>query len=321
MKREINSGFISGIARKAGRRGLMLLLMATAYSCEHTARLTGTEMPDHFFDKEGHRGCRGLMPENTIPAMIRALELGVTTLEMDIAITADKQVLISHDPFFNSEITTKPDGGFIEEKDERNYRIYGMTYRQTLQYDVGLKFYPDFPRQKKIPVHKPLLADLVDSVRIYAAKNNKPFPYLNIETKTRPETDGIFHPGPVEFVDLLMAVIRDKKIEDKVIIQSFDIRTLQYLHRKYPAIMTSLLVEKQDDNLHRQFKRLGFIPTVYSPAYKLVNTKLINQCHRQHVRVVPWTVDERAEIEKLIRIGVDGIITDYPDLLSGMKVD
>lgn len=312
----MDSGFVFSIARKASRRSLVLLLMAMICSCGHTARLAGTNPPDHFFDREGHRGCRGLMPENTIPAMIRALELGVTTLETDIAITADKQVLISHDPFFNSEITTKPDGSFIEEKDERNYRIYGMTYSQTLQYDVGLKFYPDFPTQKKIPVQKPLLADLVDSIQLYVTKNNKPFPYLNIETKTLPETDGIFHPGPVEFVDLVMTVIRDKKIEEKVIIQSFDIRTLQYLHREYPSIKTSLLVEKQDGSLHQQFKKLGFIPTIYSPDYKLVDARLISRCHRQHVKVIPWTVDERAEIEKLIQIGVDGVITDYPDLFD-----
>lgn len=267
------------------------------------------------FDKEGHRGCRGLMPENTIPAMLHALDLGVTTLEMDVCITKDKKVILSHDPYFNHDLSTKSDGTFIGSDEEKNYKLYDMTYVETQQYDVGMKPHPRFLQQKKIPVHKPLLSDLLDSVQQYMMTRRKPFPYFNIETKTQSAGDNIFHPGPEEFVDLLMSVIKEKGLEDRTIIQSFDFRTLQYLHEHYPSIKTAMLVEDSDKRtLDTQVKALGFSPTIYSPAYQLVKAELIQQCHNQGIKIIPWTVNEKAKIDELRRMGVDGIISDYPDL-------
>jgi glycerophosphoryl diester phosphodiesterase len=291
---------------------VVILLLA----CNHTKKIQSHPvMISSSFDKEGHRGCRGLMPENTIPAMLRALDLGVTTLEMDVCITKDKKVVLSHDPWFNHDITTKAAGTFIDESEERNYKLYGMTYVETQQYDVGMKPHPRFSKQKKIPVRKPLLSDLLDSVQQYMMTRRKPFPYFNIETKTQPAGDNIFHPEPTEFVELLMAVIKEKGVEDRVIIQSFDFRTLQYLHEHYPAIKTAMLIEDSDKrSLKKQVKDLGFTPTIYSPAYQLVNAELIQQCHDQHIQIIPWTVNDKEKIEELKKMGVDGIITDYPDL-------
>ena len=116
------------------------------------------------FDLEGHRGCRGLMPENTIPAMLKAIDLNVNTLEMDVVITADKKVILSHEPFFSHEITTLPGGDTIEAKNEWQYNIFHMTYDSVKQYDVGLRPHPRFPAQQKMKVVKPLLADLIDAV-------------------------------------------------------------------------------------------------------------------------------------------------------------
>src|SRR5258705_1416154 len=166
------------------------------------------------FDKQGHRGCRGLMPENTIPAMLNAVGLGVTTLEMDIVFTKDKKAILSHEPFFNHEITTRPDGSFIETKDERNYNIYQMDYEQVKTYDVGMKPHPRFPKQQKMKAGKPLLSDVIDAVNKDMMTRRRPFPYYNIETKTQPATDNIYHPAPAEFVELLMAVIKAKQIVD-----------------------------------------------------------------------------------------------------------
>lgn len=269
------------------------------------------------FDKQGHRGCRGLMPENTVPAMINAVGLGVTTLEMDVVITKDKQVILSHEPFFNHEITTKPDGGFITSKDERTYNIYQMDYAAIVKYDVGLKPHPRFPKQEKMKAAKPRLADVFDSVNNYMMMARRPFPYYNIETKTNPATDNTYHPAPAEFVELLMKVIKEKQMEEQVIIQSFDFRTLQYLHQKYPQIKTTMLIEDFDTRtFEQQLKALGFTPTIYSPAYKLVTKELIEKCHLQNIRIIPWTVNTKTEIEKYKSMGVDGIITDYPDLFN-----
>ena len=269
------------------------------------------------FDKQGHRGCRGLMPENTIPAMINALSLGITTLEMDICISKDKKVFLSHEPFFNHEITTRPDGSFIEAKEEKSYNMYRMDYDSILKYDVGMKPHPRFPQQQKIKAVKPLLSDVFEVIKQDMMTRRRPFPYYNIETKTMPATDNIYHPAPAEFVELLMKVIKENQMEEYVIIQSFDFRTLQYLHMHYPAIKTAMLVEDFDNrSFEQQLKSLGFIPTIYSPAYQLVTKELIAKCHAQGIKVIPWTVNTKAEIEKFKTMGVDGIITDYPNLFD-----
>lgn len=269
------------------------------------------------FDKQGHRGCRGLMPENTWPAMKKALDLGVTTLEMDIAFTKNKDAVLSHDPWFAEEITTKPDGKYMGPREERKFNIYWMTYEDVKTFDVGMKPHPRFPQQQKMKAVKPLLKDVIDSVKEYMMTRKRPFPYFNIETKTIPDFDGVFHPKPEEFVDLLMAVIKEKGIEEYVIIQSFDFRTLKYLHQKYPSIKTAALIEDYDKKeLSEQLKELGFTPTIYSPAYQLVDKNLIKACHRKNIKVIPWTVNTKEKIDELKKIGVDGIITDYPNLFE-----
>jgi glycerophosphoryl diester phosphodiesterase len=269
------------------------------------------------FDKEGHRGCRGLMPENTIPAMLKAIDLGVTTLEMDISFTKDMEAIISHEPFFNHEITTKPDGSFIDEKEEKQYNIYTMTYAEVKRYDVGSKPHPRFPEQQKMEVHKPRLADLIDSVEKYITENKLKKVFYNIETKTMPATDNIYHPAPAAFVDMLMKVINEKGIQNRVIIQSFDIRTLQYLHDKYPLMKTALLAEADNkSSFRKQLKDLGFNPTIYSPDFALVNGILIKDCHDKKIKIIPWTVDDRNKITELKKLGVDGIITDFPNLFN-----
>lgn len=302
------------------RKYLLISFLIVATSCSNSKKMQDANKDTYVkgeFDKQGHRGCRGLMPENTVPAMIYALGMGVTTLELDVVITKDKKVVLSHEPFFNHEITTKPDGSFVAEAEEKSLKIYNMTYEEVKKYDVGMKPHPRFPEQKKLKAVKPLLSEVIDSVRKDMMTRRRPFPFYNIETKTKPETDGIFHPAPAEFVELLMAVIKEKDIEDYVIIQSFDFRTLQYLHKKYPHIKTAMLIEDFDKRtLEGQLKDLGFTPTIYSPASKLVDDTLIEKCHAKNMKVIPWTVNTKEEIEKYKKMGVDGIITDYPNLFN-----
>ena len=269
------------------------------------------------FDKQGHRGCRGLMPENTVPAMLNAIGLGVTTLEMDISISKDKKVFLSHEPFFNHEITTKPDGNFITEKEERSFNMYKMNYDDIIKYDVGIKPHPRFPDQQKIKAVKPLLSDVFKAVKEYMMTARRPFPLYNIETKCLPATDNIYHPAPAEFVELLMAVIKENQMEEQVIIQSFDFRTLQYLHLHYPNIKTAMLVEANNRNSFRkQIKDIGFTPTIYSPEESLVIPDLIKNCHDLNMKIIPWTVNDKTKIKEFKQMGVDGIITDYPNLFN-----
>jgi glycerophosphoryl diester phosphodiesterase len=274
-------------------------------------------MPLPSFDEEGHRGCRGLMPENTVLAMMKAVDLGVTTLEMDVVITADDQVVCSHEPFFNHEITTLPDGSALSEREERNRNIFRMTYAETKQYDVGLKPHPRFPRQEKVKAVKPLLSELIDDVEAYVQLRDKKKVFYNIETKTNPATDGIYHPAPQEFVERLMDVIEQKKIKGRTIIQSFDFRTLKIIHKDHPGIRISALIEQGDTkSVDEQIQELGFIPDIYSPHYSLVNEELVKTCRDKKMKLVVWTVNDAAEMTRFRKMGVDGIISDYPDLFN-----
>jgi glycerophosphoryl diester phosphodiesterase len=286
--------------------------------CSTTKKLPMSNDPffNMGFDKEGHRGCRGLMPENTIPAMLRALDIGVTTLEMDAVITKDSQVILSHEQWFGEEITTKPDGSFMGPREERKFNIFWMTYEQVKTFDVGMKPHPRFPQQQKMKVVKPRLVDVIDEVEKHATETGRALPYYNIETKSLPEFDGVFHPLPGKFVELLMAVILQKGISERVIIQSFDFRTLRYLHEHYPRVKTAMLIEGTDKRkLEEQLKDLGFIPSIYSPEQTLVTPALVRSCHQKNMRVIPWTVNELHDIENLKKMGVNGLISDYPDRL------
>ena len=267
------------------------------------------------FDKEGHRGCRGLMPENTIAAMLKAIDLGVTTLETDAIITKDNKVILSHEPFFNHEISTKQDGLLVTEIEEKSLNIYQMNYEEVLKYDVGLRPHPRFPNQQKMAAVKPLLADMIEAVEEYCKQNNKALPNYNIETKTNPATDNQYHPQPAQFVNLLVSVIKEKKIESRVIIQSFDIRTLQYLHEHFPEFKSALLIEDYDKKpFALQLKELGFIPTIYSPDYSLVTPLLVKQCRNVGIGLIPWTVNSIEKIKELKKMGVNGVISDFPNL-------
>ncbi|MBF9254287.1 glycerophosphodiester phosphodiesterase [Pontibacter sp. 172403-2] len=265
------------------------------------------------FDIEGHRGARGLMPENTIPAMLKALEIGVTTLEMDAQISRDGQVLLSHDPYINPAHELLPNGDEIPDADKQKYVLYEMDYADIRQFDAGSKYYDKFPDQQKLKTYKPLLSEVIDTVQQYIRAHHLPQVFYNIETKSKAETDGKYHPAPDEFVQRLMDVITEKEIEPYVIIQSFDVRTLQVLHAQYPEIKTALLVENIL-GLEANLRKLGFVPDIYSPNYKLVTSKLVADCHRQGIKVIPWTVNDINEIKQLKAKGIDGIITDYPDL-------
>lgn len=265
------------------------------------------------FDYEGHRGCRGLMPENTIPAMLTALDLKVSTLEMDLHITKDSQVILSHDHWFNPDITTKPDGSFTEPHDT-SYILYQMIYDSISKFDVGRKSYDKFPQQKKMHVTKPLLQDLIDSVQQYCSIHKQTVAY-NMEIKSSVEGDEIYHPKVEKYVDLVMAVLQKKNIQQDVIIQSFDMRPLQYLHQKYPYMRTSFLIENNEKRpVSKLVKSLGFVPTIISPEYTLVTTKFVSDCHQQHIQVIPWTVNNVDDMKKLKALQVDGLISDYLNL-------
>jgi glycerophosphoryl diester phosphodiesterase len=236
-----------------------------------------------------------------------------------VVISKDKKVVVSHDVYFHQNITTTPEGNTLTKAEAEKRLLYTMPYDSIRRYDVGLKPHPDFPRQQKMAVHKPLLSDLLD-VTEKGAKDRRSPVYYNIEIKSKPENDGKKHPPIEEFIDLVIAVIQDKGELNRTTIQSFDPRALQVVHRKYPNVTTSLLMEATDKRtLEEQLQDLGFTPKVYSPHFSLVTPALVELCHQKGIKVVPWTVNNIEEMQRLIALKVDGIITDYPDLFSQLK--
>lgn len=265
-------------------------------------------------DVQAHRGGMGLMPENTIPAMLNAVKLGARTLELDCIITADNKVVVSHDAYMSAEFMRKPDGSDITKAEQKKLALFSMSYDSIRKYDAGTKPHPRFPQQQKMNVHRPLLADLIDSVEAYVKQHHLKPVYYNMETKSSPDGDGVYNPAPDVFVERVMAVIQQKKIAGRVTIQSFDIRTLQALHKKWPKQKTALLIGNQQ-SFAANIAELGFVPDIYSPNFKLVTAELVKEAHAKKVQVLPWTVDEEADLQQMLSLGVDGIITNYPDRL------
>ena len=263
-------------------------------------------------DIQGHRGCRGLMPENTIPGFIRALGSGVNTLEMDVAIAADHSVVVSHDPFFHHYISTGPDRLEINEKNMLTHNIFKMDYPTIASYDVGLKPHPNFPLQRKIPAIKPMLSMVFDTVESYLKANNLPTVQYSIELKRNPKYDNQFHPDGETFVNDVLRVLQKYDLDERIILQCFDIETLQIIHRKKPNIKLAYLIASSTDFVDN-IDRLGFVPDIYSPAHKLVDTKLVQYCNDQGMKLIPWTVNEVSDLERMMLLGVHGVISDYPD--------
>jgi len=266
------------------------------------------------FDIQGHRGCRGLYPENTIKGFLKAVDIGVTTLEMDVVISKDGQVVLSHEPFLSQEICYDSIGAEIPDSMAKAYNLYQMNYVEITKCDCGSKPHDRFPDQVNIVAHKPLLKDVIKEVEAHIKEHNlNPVAY-NIETKCTPAGDDIYHPQPAAFVEFLMEVVEAGGIKPRVIIQSFDPRTLHYMIQKYPSVDIALLIE-EDPNFEKTIEAFGAIPNIYSPELSLVNEELMKFAKENGMKVIPWTANDRISMDALLSLGVDGIITDYPDRL------
>lgn len=260
------------------------------------------------FDIQGHRGCRGLLPENSVAGFTKALLMGVTTLEFDLVISKDKQVVISHDTFFHHEITMMADGEDVTALNENSFNLYEMNYADIKEIDVGMKIHPRFKSQMKVPAVKPLLRELIGTAERLSSKIK-----YNGEIKSTVDGDNINHPNIASYCDLVMAEIKKAHIANRFTLQSFDTRVLEYMHDQYPEIKLSYLVEKKG-TLKKHLEALTFTPAIYSPAYALLTKKDVEAAHKLGMHVIPWTVNTKEEIVQLIDMGVDGIITDYPNL-------
>lgn len=272
--------------------------------------MVGCSAKKSTFDLQGHRGCRGLMPENTLPSFEKAVDLGVTTLELDLAVTADNQLVVSHEPWLSSEICSDSSGNPIPDSAQLSYNIYQMTYQELSQYDCGLKLHPRFPTQLKMAANKPRLEDVIRAIEAMPTATDKI--RYNIEIKSQAGYEGIYHPAPSEFSDMVYRFLKQSIGFDRITVQSFDFRVLQYFHEQYPEVTLALLIENELP-FQQNLDSLGFTPPIYSCDFKLLSRQGLKSLQDLGMKVIPWTVNEVSDMERLIDWGVDGLITDYPD--------
>lgn len=264
------------------------------------------------FDIQGHRGARGLMPENTIPGFLKALELGVNTLELDVVVSKDNKLVVSHEPYFSSEISLDKNASPIPPEKQKEYNLFKMNYSEIKLFDVGSLGNKRFPEQRRMKIYKPLLRDVFTETQRYIRKNGlKPTMY-NIETKSTAQGDDIFHPKPTVFAKLLYEEIVKSKMQKRVTIQSFDVRTLQEF-RRFPIKMPLVLLVENKDGIEKNIEKLGFQPDVYSPHFSLVDELTVKFCREKGIKIVPWTVNETSDLKRMKKFDLDGIITDYPN--------
>jgi glycerophosphoryl diester phosphodiesterase len=291
----------------------LLFLLSSVISCKPRPMQNSTQLD---FDWQGHRGARGIMPENTIPAFLKALEFPeVKTLELDVAVSADGKLIVSHEPWFSSEITTKPNGTPVQSEEAKNLKLFNLSYENIKTYDTGLRGNKRFPEQQRQRVHKPSLSDLVLAVREACTRTKRTFPQFNIEIKSMPEWDGIFTPPIAQFCQIVVDEITALGIENNCFVQSFDPRGLEVVHKLNPKLKTCLLVENLN-GVEANLSQLSYKPDVYSPYYNLLRKKDVALCHKMGLKVVPWTVNNPDDMRRLMRYGVDGIITDYPNRIQ-----
>ncbi len=270
---------------------------------------------DTRFDWQGHRGARGLLPENTIPAFLRALSYPeVTTLELDVVISGDDRVIVSHDPFMEESFCLTPGGERLTEQ----VNLRQLTAREIEAYDCGKLGNPRFPEQVPRPVAKPTLAAVFAAVDRYCIQQERPAPRYNIELKYQAEWEPELVPDRDSFVDLVLADIQDWGHPELVNLQCFDPPTLQVIHRKAPAMVLAYL-DEEPGNVGDKMKALGFVPAIYSPWERGLTASTIGEAKELGMRVIPWTVNEPARMRELIDLGVDGIITDYPNRIAGLS--
>lgn len=264
----------------------------------------------------GHRGCRGLLPENTLPAFLKALELGVDVLELDVVISADQQVVISHEPWLSAQLGCAPDGTLISPRQEQDYNLYQLPYATIRQCVVGEWAHPSFPTQQPHPTYRPLLREMLQATEAACLRLGRPPVGYSIELKSTPDGDGIFHPLPSRFVELVLVEVHAAAVQARTTLLSFDQRILQAVRRLAPAQALCLLSETPV--LAAQlFHELGFTPEVFGPDFRLFSQASAQALSVAYpgLRLVPWTVNQPVDFQQVLRWGVAGITTDYPDQL------
>ncbi len=249
-----------------------------------------------------HRGGAGLYPENTIEAMLNAVNIGIRDLEFDMHVTRDSVVVVSHDPYLK---------GYGEQ-----YPLYANTYDALAKLTIGDKADKRFPGRKDVACHIPTVTALIDSVEAYCHRHNLPPVNYTIEIKSSSRKDDTLSPDYKTFADLCVRALASRSLGSRLLLQSFDVRTLKYVHERWPNIRLLYLVDKSTGSYDEAMSRLGFTPYAISPDFPMINADFVKKAHADGMRVIPYTVDREKDAVKMKEAGVDAIITNYPDRMT-----
>jgi glycerophosphoryl diester phosphodiesterase len=260
---------------------------------------------DSMVELQGHRGARGLLPENTLPSFARALELGVDTLELDVGVTRDGVVVIHHDRRLNPDLARAPDGQWVSAPAPT---IFSLLYEELQRYDVG-RIRPGSEYARRFPHQTPIDGTRIPRLaQLFALAKSAPVKF-NIETKLVPHAPSETL-EPEAFARALIAEVRRAGVAARTTIQSFDWRPLKVVEREAPEIATAYLTSGKSSDADKVH---GAGAKTWSPDFQDLDAAIVRRAHELGMRVIAWTVNEPADIRRVVEMGVDGIISDYPD--------
>jgi glycerophosphoryl diester phosphodiesterase len=252
----------------------------------------------------GHRGCRGILPENSIPAFQKALEMGADGIELDVVVNKDEQLVVSHEPYFKKEFCSDSTGNEI--KNEQRYNTFLMTQNEIRKFDCGAKGNPGFPEQKRLPVTKPLLQEVFEQVNL-AGKT------LLLEVKSEAKEYSISQPHPKEFAQLVFSEAKKISANVKIYYMSFDPKILEELYALDTTIQTVYLTYSPFKSVRTFLREIQITPTVLGMFYPTISKRNVHRLANRNIQTFAWTVNKEDVSEDLLVKGVTGIITDYPD--------
>jgi glycerophosphoryl diester phosphodiesterase len=261
------------------------------------------------FHIQGHRGVRGLMPENTIEGCIEAVRLGFDGLEIDVVCSKDGQIVVSHDPWMSSQFCSFSVGNPVLNSNANDVNLYKMPYNLIRQFDCGSRGNARFPNQKPMKTYKPTLTEFIEAVFLFCETQNYPKPFFNIEIKSHTDWYGKYVPMPLDFIKLLKAPLSILPL-DTYYISSFDPIFLKAFKKINPKTTLAFLTENRR-SLKDNLKNLGFKPDIYSPYFRYLNDATIRLCKKMDINLIVWTVNDFEAINRLKKQGIKGVITDF----------
>ena len=251
----------------------------------------------------GHRGCRGILPENSIEGFQKAIDLGVDGIEFDVVVNKDKQVVISHEPYMEQKYCLMPDRGKIKYGKELN--LFQMTQMEIEQFDCGSLYHPNFSEQKKLKTHKPLLQEVFSKIDFSEVM-------ILFEIKSEKRYYGKYQPQPDEYVDIILKEVSNYVHRKNIVFMSFDANIINELHNKAPQYKLVYLTYSPFKSVKNSIKDLTIPPYAIGIYHPTISKREIKKAHELGIEVFAWTVNNCKDFERLKRYGIDGIITDYP---------